>query len=110
MAPRYEVNVEFLSEVGHHILVEHIADAPLTFLVLGYLCLWICPEQVAEETLVRNVSRPLNHLNVAVVRQLLAQTAVHTQNFIIYQSCNWQLLKYANKLLEQPTVFLIVSL
>jgi hypothetical protein len=110
MASCYKVNIELLSEVGYHILVEHIADTPFGFLELRYLGLRISPKQVTEDSLVRDVRWSLNHFDVPVIHQLLREATMHTEDLIVDQSCHWQLLENADELLEQAAIFLVTAL
>lgn len=71
MAPRYEVNIELLGEIGHHLFIEHEAHTPLRFLVLLVLHLGVSPEEVAKQPLVGYVRWPLNHFDVPIVSKLL---------------------------------------
>lgn len=83
MASGYQINIELFREIGYHILIEHIADTPFRFLVLRYLSLGISPEQVAEDSLIRDVRRPLNHFDVSIVCQLLREASMHTKDLVV---------------------------
>ena len=62
----------------HYILVKSIADAALTILIVLILVFFgVGPEQVAQQTLIWDVGRALDHLDVAVLVELLAEAAVH---------------------------------
>ena len=91
----------------NYILVKSIADAALTILIVLILVfLGVGPEQVAEETLVRDIRRPLYHLDIAVLVELLTKTAVHTQDLVIYERRNRKLFEDVDEFFEKAAVFL----
>lgn len=109
MPTRYQINVELFGEVLNDILVEGVADTSLgVLIVLVLILLWVSPQQVAEKALVRNVARPFDHFYVAVFVELLTQTAMHAENFVVDQCSDWGLFENADKFLEQPTVLLVL--
>ena len=91
----------------HYILVKSIADAALTILIVLILVfLGIGPKQVAKETLIRDIGRPLDHFDVAVLVELLTETTVHAQDLVIYESCDGELFEDVDEFFEKAAVFL----
>lgn len=91
----------------HYILVKSIADAAFTILIVLILVfLGVGPKQVAEETLVWDVRRPLDHLDVAVLVELLTEAAVHAQDLVIYKCGNRKLFEDIDEFFEKAAVFL----
>ena len=73
----------------HYIFVKCVADATLTILIILILIFFgVCPEQVAQQTLVGDVGRPLDHLDVTVFVEFLTETAVHTKDLVINKGRN----------------------
>jgi hypothetical protein len=110
MASCYKVNIKLLGEIGYYILVEHVADTPFGFLELRYLHLGISPEEVTEDSLVRDVRWSLNHFDVPIIDQLLRETTMHTQDLIVDQRRHRQLFEYADEFLEEAAIFLVAAL
>lgn len=69
--------------------------------------LGVSPEQIAEQSLVRDVRWPLDHLNVPVVVKFLTQTAVHAQYFVIDECSHRELFEDADKLFEEAAILLV---
>ena len=90
MTSRDKIDIKFLCEVGHNVFIKCVTD---TSLALSPVCilviLGICPQDVANQPLVRNVCWPLDHLDVPVVVQLLTATTVHAQDLVVDESSDW---------------------
>jgi hypothetical protein len=69
----------------------------------------ICPKHIAKQSLVWDVSWPGYHFDISVIRQVLAEAAMHTQYFVVNERCDWQLFKNIDELFEEAAVFLIGS-
>ena len=107
---RNEVDVEFLGKSMDHIFIEHIAHASLALSpVWNLVLLWVCPQQIAKQTLVWNVCWSFDHFKIAVIVEFLAKTTMHAQYFIVDQSGDRQLLEDADEFLEHLAVLLIVA-
>lgn len=110
MPPSNKINIKLFGKVCHYILVKHITDTPLTLLILWYLSLWISPQQITEQTLVRDVRWPLYHLNVSIVCKLLRKPTMHTKDLVVDESRHGELLEHTDELFEQAAVLLVVAL
>ena len=110
MASRDKIDIEFLGELCHHVLVEGVGDAALGLVPVLVLALFrVSPTDVAQQTLVRNVGRTRDHFEVSAVVELLRQAAMHTEDLVVDKGCHRELIKHGHKLLEQPAVLLIVT-
>jgi hypothetical protein len=108
--PRNQVYIELPGKIADYIIIEHVTHSSFAFRpVLMLLLLGVGPKYITQQSLVGYIGRSFDHFNISVVRQLLAQSAVHAQNLIIYQRCDWKLLKNCDELLEKFAVLLVVT-
>ena len=86
-----QIEIELVQEVGHHVLVERVADATLVRTpALLLVALGIGPQQIAHQTyvflradtptLVGDLARPLDGSNVVEGGNLGGEAAVHAQD------------------------------
>ena len=107
MTTGYQVDVKLLREGSYDVVVEHVAHSPLALHVVDRLVLFrVGPEKVAEQTRVGNIRRPLYHLNVPEIVELLAQSAMHAENLVVDQGGNRELLEHVHELLKEPAILL----
>ena len=86
-----QIEIELVQEVGHHVLVERVADTTLVRTpALLLVALGIGPQQIAHQTyvflradtptLVGDLARPLDGSNVVEGGNLGGEAAVHAQD------------------------------
>lgn len=56
--PAYKVHVVFVQKFGHHISPEREGDATVVFTPAQHVLVWVSPQQVTQQTLVRHVCGP----------------------------------------------------
>lgn len=56
--PAYKVHVVFVQKFGHHISSEREGDATVIFTPAQHVLVWVSPQQVTQQTLVRHVCGP----------------------------------------------------
>lgn len=56
--PAYKVHVVFVQKFGHHIGPEGEGDAAVVFTPAQHVLVWVSPQQVAQQTLIRHVCGP----------------------------------------------------
>ncbi len=59
-----QVNIVFYGEFAYDALPESEADTPIVFSELFDPSLWVRPQQIAEEALIRHIGRPHYVLNL----------------------------------------------
>ena len=108
MPTRDKIDIKFLCKVLYDVVIKDITYTSFAFCpFLMLVLLWISPQNITQKTLIRYIARSLYHLEVSVVIQLLAQTSMHAQYFIVNKCGHRKLLKHANKLFKKAAVFLI---
>ena len=60
MSTDNQVHIDHVEEIVHDIFAKQIANASIALQESFYLVFRICPEQVAQNSLVRYIARPLN--------------------------------------------------
>ena len=58
MRPAYKVHVVFVQKFGHHISPEGEGDTAVVLPPAQHVLVWVSPQQVTQQTLVRHVRGP----------------------------------------------------
>ena len=59
---------------------------------------WICPQQITQQAFLWNFLRPLNIVYLLNLLQVWRNTPMHTQNLILNQCCDRQIIEQTYKL------------
>ena len=113
MRPAYQVNVVLLVKSRHDLLTEGKGDTSVVLAPTLHVLVGVRPEEVAEEAGVRDVGRSHNPLDLLERAQLWAQSTVHTEDLLIYNSCDREAVETVSESFPQlnivPTLALIIK-
>jgi len=85
-----KIDIELFHKVCYNVVIEHVADSSFALApVLMLALLGVSPKHVAEQPLVGDIGGSLYHLEVSVVVEFLTEPAMHAQDLVVDQSCNW---------------------
>lgn len=78
-----QVNVKFRQNIFHHILAESITHSSLALPPSCNIGVGVRPEDIADESLIRNLNRSLDVDQVFEVVEVRRESSMHTQNLLI---------------------------
>ena len=78
----------------------------IRFLVIA----WIWPEEITQDTFVRNLCRSLDGFYLVHITHFFAQASVHAENFIVNEGCNWEHIENIHKLFPQCDIIPFLAL
>jgi len=88
MSSAYQVNVMLFIECWHDFLSEGKTDTSIIFTPSLHIFVRVWPEEVAEETSVRDVSGSHNSLDLIQTTELWGESSVHAQDFLVNEGSN----------------------
>jgi len=89
-----QVDIVFLVELAYNILTERETHATVVVSVLLDTTLRVGPEQVAKEASIRNISWSHNVLDLLEFFEFGTESAMHAENLLVDDSCNWQTVEH----------------
>ena len=108
-----QINIVFDGEFAYDALPESEADTSIVFSELFDPSLWVRPQQIAQEALVRHIGRSHYVLDLFEIFEFGTQAPVHTKNLFVYERTDWQAIKdvreYLPKLDRVSSLALIVE-
>ena len=103
-----------LQELHDDFLAKAVTNSSLIGLPISLHICWIGPKKIVEKSVVGNVRRAGDVADVVHVAERRAETAVNTENFACYDSCNWQCVECVDERLPDlhittPLAFVVES-
>jgi len=90
MRPHDEVEVVSLQEGTHHVRAECERHTPVILAPLAHPFVRVRPEEVAQEARVRDVGRSGDLSDLAEVRELRGEAAMHAKYLVVYHGGDWE--------------------
>lgn len=87
MPSDYQIVVKLLEELHNYILAERERHSSIVFLEACDRRVWVCPKQIAEQTLVGDRCRPHDIRELFDGSQLWGKTAVDAEDFLLNRGC-----------------------
>ena len=100
----YEIDVIFLVEILHDNFSEGIWHTSVVFAPVNHIFFGVCriaPQQVAEKSTVRHVSRSQNLVYLLEIIELWRQPSVDAENLVIDDGSYWEAVKALYEFLPQ---------
>ena len=94
-----QVHVVGLGEAGQCLLTKCVTNTSVVLFPVRVIFVGIRPEQITEETLVRDIGRSSDFTKLVQSVEVRAETTVHAQNFVVNECSDGQAVKHVNKLL-----------
>ena len=97
-----QVEPVLVDKLLDHLLTEHIGGSAVIFAPAARFyargeglcpCRWVGPQQIAEQTGVWDLRRPLQLVDLLEVLQVWREPAMHAQDFVLNQCGNWESIK-----------------
>ena len=90
MRSAYQVKVVFVEELGNHLGPEGEAHAPVVLSPAHRVLVRVRPQQVTEESLVRNICGPHDPPDLLHALKVRTESPVTTEDLLVNDSSNWE--------------------
>jgi len=104
MCPDDEVHVVLLEETAHHIWPEDERYATIVLCPTCNILVWIGPEEIANQSRVRHVSRANQTTNLIEIVDLWRQPTMHAHDFFVDQTTDRHTIEHIAELLPHLNV------
>lgn len=113
MSTANEIKVVLVQELSDHISSKSVGHATVILTPPSNLPVWIRPQEITKQSLVRHVNWPLYHPYPIQIIQVRRQPSMHAEYLIIYHCCHRQAIKTISKKLPQthtePALALVIK-
>ena len=101
----HQIEVVLLKEVRHNVRRKRVAHASVIDTPTAeQLAIWVRPQQIAQQTLVRDIAGPLDVADHAYRRQLGRESAMHTDDSPLDQRAHRETLEAVRKQLPKTNI------
>ena len=104
MSSAYKIEIVLLQKLYKFICTKRTRNTSVTLPPPFSIGARIRPQQITQETIIRNLSRPLNILYLVQTSQFGRETTMHAQYLVINERCNGQAVEAIGEYLPQPNI------
>lgn len=101
MSTTYQIQIVFVQELGNNVGTESVRDSAIIFSPSHHVFVRIRPQQVTQQSLVRDVSRSLDPANLFHGMQVGTESSVTTKDLLVHDRRHWQAVEAVGESLPQ---------
>ena len=115
MSPAYKIHIVLVKELGHHFGTKCEADSSVILSPAHRVFVWIRPEQIAKEALIRHICRSHDTPDLFHRLEIRTQTTMAAEDLFINNGSHRQAVEAVCKRLPQfdvvaPLAFVIKAI
>ena len=97
VGPADQIEVVLLEELLDDLWAERKAHSPAALVPGLYVFVWIGPEEITEDSCLRDLDWPVDVQDLAEVIELGAEASVHAEDLVGDQSADWKAVEAVAK-------------
>jgi hypothetical protein len=105
-----EVHVVFLQEARHYIRTKGERDTTVVLAPPSDVLIWVGPQEIAEQTAVRDISRSHDTTDLLHRVEIGAETTVHGEDLLVNNGSNRETVEAVGKCLPELNVVATLAL